>query len=308
MTIQKAEETTVYRLTDIEVEEVSVVDRAANRRKFLVVKRAGETEMRTKTQKSSTEVTPDGKGGATVVKDETQTPTPAVPMTEPELMLSAEIKAELLGRLEKAIAKASALRDAISKAKESTGADISQDVIAQVGEILHLIANGETVEKSEGAPATLNAAISKGRKQISTEREQAIRAAHAALTGIVSALDAPAAAPAAEPAPAAPGAEATDTAKGFDAKLAVLEEKITGVVTKAVEKITSVVASTTEKVTKAEARIAAVEKGVQPSNAAPEPVSKGETDDEDFGGAWPLDMNASDKGDPKKTPDEVRFR
>src|SRR4051812_28595030 len=47
----------IYRLTDMEVEEVSMVDRAANKRKFLVVKRDGDP--------MSTQVQPDGKGGFT---------------------------------------------------------------------------------------------------------------------------------------------------------------------------------------------------------------------------------------------------
>jgi hypothetical protein len=46
----------VHELTDIVVEEVSLVDRAANKRKFLVVKRSSEM---------STELQADGKGGFT---------------------------------------------------------------------------------------------------------------------------------------------------------------------------------------------------------------------------------------------------
>lgn len=55
-----AEPTEVNRLHDMLVEEVSLVDAAANKRKFLVVKRNGATLH---------EVTPDGKGGYTVRKD-----------------------------------------------------------------------------------------------------------------------------------------------------------------------------------------------------------------------------------------------
>ncbi len=46
----------VFRLSDMDVEEVSLVDRAANKKKFLVVKRSDQM---------ATEVQPDGKGGFT---------------------------------------------------------------------------------------------------------------------------------------------------------------------------------------------------------------------------------------------------
>ena len=47
----------VHTLTDMDVEEVSMVDRAANKKKFLVIKAAkGPKSM-------STEVQPNGKGG-----------------------------------------------------------------------------------------------------------------------------------------------------------------------------------------------------------------------------------------------------
>lgn len=48
----------VFRLSDMDVEEVSMVDRAANKKKFLVVKRAGDS--------MATEVQPNGKGGFSV--------------------------------------------------------------------------------------------------------------------------------------------------------------------------------------------------------------------------------------------------
>lgn len=53
----------IFRLTEMEVEEVSLVDRAANQRKFLVVKRA-EDQMNV----GAKEVHPNGKGGMTTQK------------------------------------------------------------------------------------------------------------------------------------------------------------------------------------------------------------------------------------------------
>ena len=66
----------IFRLTDMKVEEVSLVDRAANRHKFLIVK--GATNM-------PSEVKPDGKGGH---------------VTEPtKLKITATAKSELEGRI-----------------------------------------------------------------------------------------------------------------------------------------------------------------------------------------------------------------
>lgn len=56
----------IYRLTDMEVEEVSLVDRAANKKRFMVVKQ--EDAM------STNEIKPNGKGGFTTAKgDKTKT-------------------------------------------------------------------------------------------------------------------------------------------------------------------------------------------------------------------------------------------
>lgn len=51
----------VHRLRDIVVEEVSLVDRAANKRRFLVVKRSADMA----DENASTELKPDGRGGLT---------------------------------------------------------------------------------------------------------------------------------------------------------------------------------------------------------------------------------------------------
>lgn len=48
----------IYRLEDMEVEEVSLVDRAANKRRFLTIKRSGKMP-------GATEVTSNGRGGLT---------------------------------------------------------------------------------------------------------------------------------------------------------------------------------------------------------------------------------------------------
>ncbi len=60
----------VHRLEDIEVQEVSLVDRPANKRAFLIVKRSDEM---------TTQVTPDGKGGFTATANTAKADPPMPP-------------------------------------------------------------------------------------------------------------------------------------------------------------------------------------------------------------------------------------
>lgn len=60
----------VHRLEEIEVQEVSLVDRPANKRAFLIVKRSDEM---------TTQVTPDGKGGFTAASGAAKAGPPPMP-------------------------------------------------------------------------------------------------------------------------------------------------------------------------------------------------------------------------------------
>jgi len=60
----------VHRLEEIEVQEVSLVDRPANKRAFLIVKRSDEM---------TTQVTPDGKGGFTAANGTAKAGPPPMP-------------------------------------------------------------------------------------------------------------------------------------------------------------------------------------------------------------------------------------
>jgi hypothetical protein len=66
----------VHRLRDIVVEEVSLVDRAANKRRFLVVKRSGDMP---DDGQHGTEVKPEDKGAATETRVEKAKKKPKVP-------------------------------------------------------------------------------------------------------------------------------------------------------------------------------------------------------------------------------------
>jgi hypothetical protein len=57
----------IHRLRDMVVEEVSLVDRAANKRRFLIVKRSEEMA---EDDRVGAEVRPDGRGGLTAGGEE----------------------------------------------------------------------------------------------------------------------------------------------------------------------------------------------------------------------------------------------
>lgn len=91
----------VYRLHDMSVEEVSVVDRAANRRKFLLVKREGDMGI-------GAEVTTNADGSLTVAKPaaQTETTTAAADGTTTESAAKAidpEVKATFSSVVEEAL-------------------------------------------------------------------------------------------------------------------------------------------------------------------------------------------------------------
>lgn len=295
----ETEQDKIYRLEDIEVQEVSVVDRAANKRKFLVVK----SEERRMAKSIGAEIKPDGKGGHTVVKDEPQaapaqgeqaaaTP-PAIPAPEgtqtpagePKLKLSAEARAEMLKRVEGATAKLAALKAMLDSAEEVAGStEIPNEIVLAVGDVLHLLSEGEA-EKSDGVK------IDKGRKQISTVREAKLRAAHTAIGDILSELEAvtPPVEPPADGATPAPGAEDA-LAKSFRS----LEERLA----KALSGILDHVKKQGEAVSKQAERIEQIDtsRGRVAGNGArvAEEVTKNDAHDQRD---WPMDMNRPGHGD-----------
>lgn len=279
----------VYRLTDMIIEEVSAVDRAANKRQFLVVKNAsGEVAPGEVVQTASGELTvAKAPEAPTASSPESQAaPTspeaPAVPSaTNPEnaplgtvLRLAPETKADLAARVTSATALLTKLAAAIDSAEVVQGlAEIPQEVIEGVASIVSALDTGVT-----------KAAVEKGRKQISMARESKIRAAHSALGEIVAELDAvvPAVegdAVAAEPAAAAPSSATTKSATP-DQRDVVLS------------KLVSLVERQNVAITKQAARLDAFERGRPVSNAgvvdATRPSTVTKADDEQ----WPLDMNA----------------
>lgn len=94
-----------FRLRDILVEEVSVVDRAANTRRFIMVKNAGGD--------MPGETNPQGQGDQ---------PQPNADGSEPELVLAKGVKDELLGVLTQNLEKMVAVTELVKAATESDDA------------------------------------------------------------------------------------------------------------------------------------------------------------------------------------------
>lgn len=284
----------VFRLTDMIVEEVSAVDRAANKRTFILVKNAdgvstpvtgevvtspsGElTVAKAPAPPAATSTQPPESQAAPTSPEVPPVPTDTNPETAPNgtvLRLSPETKAELSARLEEATKQLAKLSAAVTGADEIQGlTEVPQEVIEGVTSIVSALDTGVT-----------KSAVAKGRKQISMARESKIRAAHAALSEIVAELDVvpepteatpPVAAPAPAPAPAAPAMKSVDKRD------------------KVIEGLVALVEKQSTAISKQAARVDALERGRPASNAGvvettPTQVTKQATTEE----VWPLDMNS----------------
>lgn len=279
----------VFRLTDMIVEEVSAVDRPANKRPFILVKSADGVST-----PIAGEVVAGADGSLTVAKapglpTTTQPPESQAAPTSPEappipsatntetaplgtaLRLSPETKADLAARIDEATKQLAKLASAVSGAEEIQGlTEVPQEVVEGVVSIVSALNTGVT-----------KAAVEKGRKQISMARETKIRAAHSALAEIVAELDAVPEVPAQVEAPAAtPTAPAAPATKVVDKR----DQVIAGLV--------AVVEKATASITKQAARIDSLERARPTSNAGvvettPTQVVKQATDE-----PWPLDMNS----------------
>lgn len=294
-------ESLIYRLTDIDTEEVSVVDRAANQRKFIVVK--GD-----KMPKPGSPVVPDGKGGHTTDKatpppevGTPPTPAPAEPNmpSEPVLNLSPETKAELTKRLDNALNRITALKTLIGSATEVAGVvEVPSTIADLVAELLTGISHGD-VEKG---------AVAKGLPQFSSARVTQIQTARDALDALLGSIK-PVEAPTSETPPAPPPEVAPTTdevvAKAVAKAMASFELKLAG----GFDKIASVVATHGIAIAKQNEALVGIEKSgrATPRSSAPEGAREttNKADDEDV--RWPSDMSNPDKHDLSKTNPEDRF-
>lgn len=288
-------DSTIYRLTEIDTEEVSIVDRAANQRKFLVVKGANMA-------KAGSPVVPDGKGGHTTTEKD-GAPAPTVPdatpttpaLNEPVLNLSPETKAELIKRLAAATSRIDALKAMIAGAVEVPGSvEVPSSISDLVAELLTGITHGE-VAKGE---------VAKGLPQFSAQRVAQIQAARSALDELLGSITKPAPTEPEVPPEAAPTVDEV-VAKAVAKALGSIESKLAG----GFEKIATVIAKHGEAIEKQAATVAVIEKSSRatPRSATPEGSgTQGATEDDD-NAPWPTDMSDPDKHSLAKTAPELRF-
>lgn len=313
----------VHRLTDMLVEEVSLVDRAANQRKFLIVKR--DTAQKGSTM--ATEVTPNGKGGFTAAGAAAKSGGDEKDKTKKSKLEKLDavppgFKQMMAPLLSKASERLQALADAVDKAPEgevddegtlpSAPADFSSELSA----IIRLLdqacnvwpasapdapAEGEAPPEGAEAPPDLEmrekmvTKLAKGlgfnpdavlvRKVGAKMSKERLSRFEAALDTLGSLLGELRNAP---PAPAAKSKskdEEEDAEKRLTQKMeVVVDAKLKGVLG-AIEKLTSVVVKQKDE-------LANVRKARPSGNSLPveetTPVVKSHPEDV----SWPLDMNS----------------
>lgn len=138
----KSADSVTHRLTDIQVKEVSLVDRAANKRQFLVTKRDGSG--------MSKKLVADGRGGYTEIEKSDDAPAPAAaapaavaPVTAPVATAPAAAPAAVTDT-EKAdtIAKMGAVAErllTVAKAYRDSGEVPPENFVEEVASMLELI-------------------------------------------------------------------------------------------------------------------------------------------------------------------------
>ena len=281
----------VYRLSDIEVEEVSIVDRAANQRKFLIAKnQPAEVEADKATGTQAPAPAPAPTPPPAPAPPPEPEPDPG-PKTEPTMRLSPEMKAELAKRVAAATERLKAIATLVTGAEEVAGLlEIPAELVTKVAELVSGLSDGD-VAKGE--------LVIKGLPQFSSTRLSQLQAAHAALGAIIEQVS-----PAPTPAPSAAADPAADpsTAEGdgLSKKLDQLEDAVAKGIAKVaalIGKQGAEIARASDAIAKQAARIdkvEAIDRQRPTTNAEPEngdPVIKSAGDDGDAdGGVWPADM------------------
>ena len=109
-----------YRLTDLNTKEVSLVDRAANKRKFLIIKRS---------EKMNPELTQKANGELTEVK------------TDPVIKMRSDWKESVATMAQQALDRIVKIVDTVKSAevKDAEDLEFPQEIVAELGEIASLI-------------------------------------------------------------------------------------------------------------------------------------------------------------------------
>lgn len=195
-----------YRLTQIETEEVSLVDAAANGRKLLVVKRHNP-QGANMAVKTGAEVVEGANGGHQVAKSET----PAAPA----IKLSTTLKADLTGRIQGVL---KSLTELAANVEKATVDDAVSTLPDDVAELL-------------GKALTPAADVAKGLKQFTNPRIATLEQLQGTVASLIAEVKgaavgaAPPAPAAAAAAPSAVDVEAT-VAKAVKAAIAPIEKNV----------------------------------------------------------------------------------
>ena len=269
------------RLTEIEVDEVSLVDAGANNRRLLVVK-SKEAEGTMGTNAGGTEVRLDGKGGATPVNKNEGTPAAA------PLQLSAARKAALKKSIAEAQALLKSLEAQVEGAKVVEG---SEEVPEEVAKNL----SGAATLLVDVAPEAVAKA---GFKQVTPTRLDTLRAAHQQLGELIGAVQPTAKDPAAAAAPAqaapAVNEETTKAVNELGKSMKELQTSVTSTLQtmeKALLAQGEQLKAQGEAVTKQAGKLAELEGARGSSNGTPEaaPVTKAKPKRT----SWPSDLGTA---------------
>lgn len=286
------EKESVDRLTDIVVEEVSLVDRAANKRRFLLLKRDSEMA---KVQ----EILQDEKGDLSAAPAADQTGDAVKDHLEKNNSISTTTKTEILQGLSTALEKMIGIVDAVKQIPEGNDDETDQlpaEIAEQLGGTIELLKNmgskfvvqdqeqsEDKTEKSEQ-----QAQESSDNKEVAKESDANDQLAQlvAKLSDVVSALTATKTAekseqPAQEPQPTVEDNQQKNTDETVSILDQHLAKALAGVNT-TVGQLASIVKSQQEALDKLGDQVA-------PSNSLPVEKSEQEIEIEDV--SWPLDLN-----------------
>lgn len=170
-----ADSTPTNRLTGISVNEVSIVDHAANKRKYLVVK------------EDKTAAAPPPPSGTPAAPAAPAAPptAPAQPAT-PQLKISPEFKAKVAGVLSAASAKIAVISKALETAAETPGAPPPQELMDALTGLSGLFASAPAAPAPPAPPTPPAAPQAKAGRKISAERLKLIADAKSALDKVIA--------------------------------------------------------------------------------------------------------------------------
>lgn len=184
-----------HRLTDISVEEISIVDRAANKRKYLMVKNADGT-----TDVVKTGVAKDGPPPAPQAPAPPQPPTTPAPAT---LTISPELKAQVLGILKAAQEQIGVISKVLEGSSETPGAAPPKELMDALAQLAKTLTPPTTAAPAtppapapHAAPPAAPPAIGKvdaekAGKKISASTLAQLTAAHTTIGSLIAEAQAP---------------------------------------------------------------------------------------------------------------------